>query len=209
MLDKTSSTEQNTMPVRRDDANVPMTLRSTGQIGHDIRALRQSRGWTLIDLANELDRSIGWLSQVERGTSEPALSDLRKVAMLFNLPLSFFFSNSPEHAESDHVVRAQSRRIMHDDTTGLREELLSPDLGGRFEMLRSVFAAGTMIPAPVTRPTEEAGYIVSGQLTLTLDGQVYELKAGDSFRFAGEAMQWKNEGREDAVVIWVIAPPIY
>jgi quercetin dioxygenase-like cupin family protein len=66
-----------------------------------------------------------------------------------------------------------------------------------------------MIPAPVTRPTEEAGYIVSGQLTLTLDGQVYELKAGDSFRFAGEAMQWKNEGREDAVVIWVIAPPIY
>jgi quercetin dioxygenase-like cupin family protein len=163
----------------------------------------------LIDLANELDRSIGWLSQVERGTSEPALSDLRKVAMLFNLPLSFFFSNSPEHAESDHVVRAQSRRIMHDDTTGLREELLSPDLGGRFEMVRSVFAARTMIPAPVTRPTEEAGYIVSGQLTLTLDGQVYELKAGDSFRFAGEAMQWKNEGREDAVVIWVIAPPIY
>ncbi len=46
---------------------IPMTLRSTGQIGHDIRALRQSRDWTLIDLANELDRSIGWLSQVGVG----------------------------------------------------------------------------------------------------------------------------------------------
>jgi transcriptional regulator with XRE-family HTH domain len=209
MLDKTSSSYQNAPTGVRDDGSHPMTLRSTGQIGHDIRALRQSRDWTLIDLANELDRSIGWLSQVERGTSEPALSDLRKVAMLFNLPLSFFFSNSLESEESDHVVRAQSRRIMHDDATGLREELLSPDLGGRFEMVRSVFAAGTMIAAPVTRPTEEAGYIVSGQLILTIDDQVYELNAGDSFRFSGEAMQWKNEGDVEAVVIWVIAPPIY
>ena len=42
-----------------------MTLRSTGQIGHDIRPPPKP-GLTLIDLANELDRSVGWLSQVER-----------------------------------------------------------------------------------------------------------------------------------------------
>lgn len=209
MLDKTSMSKHITQSDIDRNGDMPFTMRSTGQIGHDIRALRQSRGWTLIDLANELDRSIGWLSQVERGSSEPSLSDLRKVANLFNLPLSFFFSNALQNEESDHVVRAQSRRIMHDDMTGLREELLSPDLGGRFEMVRSVFSAGSMIEAPVNRPTEEAGYIISGQLTLTIDCQTYELSAGDSFRFAGEMMKWKNNGDEDAVVIWVIAPPIY
>ena len=209
MLDKTSTSKQTASSHTHRDRDQPFMLRSSGQIGHDIRALRQSRGWTLIELAEELDRSIGWLSQVERGTSEPSLSDLRKVAKLFNFPLSFFFSNSPENEESDHIVRSQSRRIMHDDLTGLREELLSPDLGGRFEMVRSVFGPGTMIEAPMTRPTEEAGYIISGQLTLTLDHQVYELNAGDSFRFAGETFHWQNKGSEDAVVIWVIAPPIY
>ena len=65
--------------------------RSSGQVGHDIRALRQGRGWTLAELAGEINRSVGWLSQVERGASEPNLSDIRQIAALFNLPVSFFF----------------------------------------------------------------------------------------------------------------------
>ena len=55
-------------------------LRSSGKIGSDIRALRRSRNWTLNDLAEQLDRSVGWLSQVERNVSEPALDDIRKIA---------------------------------------------------------------------------------------------------------------------------------
>ena len=66
-------------------------LRSSGKIGSDIRALRRSRNWTLNDLAEQLDRSVGWLSQVERNVSEPALDDIRKIAGLFSLPFSFFF----------------------------------------------------------------------------------------------------------------------
>ena len=64
-------------------------LRSSGKIGSDIRALRRSRNWTLNDLAEQLDRSVGWLSQVERNVSEPALDDIRKIAGLFSLPVSF------------------------------------------------------------------------------------------------------------------------
>lgn len=209
MLDKVPLSVQSDQKASLNTLSQAETMRSSGQIGHDIRVLRQSRGWTLTDLADHLDRSIGWLSQVERGTSEPLLSDIRKIAELFNLPFSFFFSSSPESEENEHIVRANSRRIMHDNATDLREELLSPDLGGRFEMLRSVFGPGSRITAPVTRETEEAGYLISGALTLTLDDQTYDLKPGDSFRFAGETMSWANNGKEDAVVIWVIAPPIY
>lgn len=183
--------------------------RSSGLVGNDIRALRQGRGWTLSDLARRLDRSVGWLSQVERGTSEPNLTDIRQIAALFNLPVSFFFSHSPPSDEADYIVRAGDRRSMTDDQAGMREELLSPDLGGAFEMVRSVFAPGSALTAPVLRPTEEAGYIVSGSLTLTIDGRTFILNPGDSFRFAGEAMQWRNDGNEDAVVIWIIAPPVY
>lgn len=183
--------------------------RSSGLVGNDIRALRQGRGWTLANLAQRLDRSVGWLSQVERGTSEPSLSDIRQIAGLFNLPVSFFFSHSPPSDEADYIVRAGERRSMTDDTTGMREELLSPDLGGAFEMVRSVFAPGSGLVDPVRRPTEEAGYVVSGSLTLTLDTKTFTLNAGDSFRFSGEAMQWHNNGKHDAVVIWIIAPPVY
>lgn len=182
---------------------------SSDQIGNDIRALRQGRNWTLTDLAKRLDRSVGWLSQVERGTSEPNLADIRLIANLFSLPVSFFFSHTPQSDEQAYIVRAESRRMMRDDNTQLSEELLSPDLGGSFEMVRSVFAAGSSSKGSVQRPTEEAGYIIRGRLTLTIDGTDFDLGPGDSFSFAGEVMAWENTGNEDAEVIWVIAPPIY
>jgi transcriptional regulator with XRE-family HTH domain len=163
-------------------------LRSTGQFGVDLRALRRSRNWTLSELADQLDRSVGWLSQVERNVSEPALDDVRNIAALFGLPVSFFFSQSPDQPESNYVVRANSRRTMSDHHKGLVESLLSPDLGGE---------------------TEEAGYVISGSLTLTIDGQQIILNPGDSFRFAGEKISWVNNGTVDAVLIWVIAPPVY
>lgn len=183
--------------------------RSTGQIGSDLRALRRSRNWTLSDLADRLDRSVGWLSQVERNVSEPALDDIRKVAALFDLPVSFFFSQSPDDSESTYIVRAASRRTMTDDHKGLVESLLSPDLGGAFEIVHSVFAPGAKCPEPFVRETEEAGYVISGTLTLTIDGEKFTLNPGDSFRFAGEKISWINEGSTDAVLIWVIAPPVY
>ena len=196
-------------PGSKGDDSGHAPLRSTGSIGADIRALRRSRGWTLSDLAERLDRSVGWLSQVERGQSEPALADIRTVAGLFDLPVSFFFSQSPDTAEAPYVVRADSRRTMSDEGKGLVESLLSPDLGGAFEIVHSVFAAGARCPEPFVRPTEEAGYVIEGALTLIIDGERFELSQGDSFRFAGETVSWVNEGDVPAVLIWVIAPPVY
>ena len=184
-------------------------IRSSGSIGADIRALRRSRGWTLSDLSEQLDRSVGWLSQVERGQSEPTLVDIRGVATLFDLPVSFFFSQSPDTAEAAYVVRGDSRRTMGDEGKGLVESLLSPDLGGAFEIVHSVFEAGAHCPEPFVRPTEEAGYVIEGSLTLIIDGERFILKQGDSFRFAGETISWVNEGEVPAVLIWVIAPPVY
>ena len=184
-------------------------LRSSGKIGSDIRALRRSRNWTLNDLTEQLDRSVGWLSQVERNVSEPALDDIRKIAGLFSLPVSFFFTDAAVSDEAAHIVRAGSRRIMSDAPKGLAESLLSPDLGGAFEIVHSVFAPGAACPEPFVRPTEEAGYVLEGSLVLFIDGVRFELYRGDSFHFAGEEITWINEGKTNAVLIWVIAPPVY
>ena len=198
MLVSLKSTQSQTKPVR-----------SSGQLGGDLRALRRSRNWTLADLADHLDRSVGWLSQVERGVSEPNLDDIRNIATLFDLPVSFFFSQSPDTLESQYVVRAQGRRTMSDDNKGLVESLLSPDLGGAFEIVHSVFAPGAACPESFVRPTEEAGYVLEGSLVLFIDGVRFELYPGDSFHFAGEEITWINEGKTNAVLIWVIAPPVY
>ena len=135
-------------------------LRSSGKIGSDIRALRRSRNWTLNDLAEQLDRSVGWLSQVERNVSEPALDDIRKIAGLFSLPVSFFFTDAAVSDEAAYIVRAGSRRIMSDAPKGLAESLLSPDLGGAFEIVHSVFAPGQHAPSLLcAQPKRQAMFL--------------------------------------------------
>lgn len=182
----------------------------TGTVGRDLRALRRSRGLTLAALASATGRSVGFLSQVERGLSEISITDLRRIAGLFAVPLSWFFVNedAPE-AERGYVVRAHARRRIGSSEDGLLEELLSPDLGGSFEIVRSQFEPGSELPADGFRDTEEAGYVVSGELELWIGGRHFHLNAGDSFRFARESHRWRNPGAAPAVVIWVISPAAY
>lgn len=179
-------------------------------VGGDIRALRRARGLTLSALSAEIGRSVGWLSQIERDLAEPAISDLRRIAEALDQPLSLFFGQAegPER-ERGHIVRARSRRALGSAAEGLTEELLSPDLTGSFEIVRSVFDPGAELSEPACRPTEEAGYLISGRLDLWIGPELFELRPGDSFRFSSEPYRWRNPGREPAVAIWVIAPPVY
>ncbi|MHA1529211.1 MAG: helix-turn-helix domain-containing protein [Alphaproteobacteria bacterium] len=181
-----------------------------GGVGADLRALRKARGLTLAGLALKVGRSVGWLSQVERDLAEPTISDLRRLADALDQPLSLFFgpSNAPED-ERDYVVRWNSRRALGSAAEGLVEQLLSPDLSGSFEIVRSVFDPGAERTEYQVRPTEEAGYLIAGELELWIGERHFHLHPGDSFRFKGERHRWRNPGDVPAIAIWVIAPPVY
>lgn len=179
-------------------------------LGHDLRRLRKLRRITLAELAAATGRSVGFLSQVERGLSDISVADLQHVTRVLEVPLSWFFINAlAPPAERGRVVRADARRRVGCREDGLVEELLSPDLGGSFEVFRSVFEPGAEMAEAQRRATEETGYIVSGELEMWLEGNHFHLYAGDSFRFAGESYRWRNPGSVQAIVIWVIAPPVY
>ncbi|MEM7216516.1 MAG: XRE family transcriptional regulator [Pseudomonadota bacterium] len=190
--------------------NLELPVESAQSVGNDIRALRKSRSMTLVEFAEALNRSVGFVSQIERGISDPSIADLRNIAGIFGVQISFFFGdNTTNPAGSRHIVRANNRRRLGNPEEGLIEELLSPDLGGSFEIIRSEFAPGSNLTDAQRRDTEEAGYIISGTLELELDGEWQTLHEGDSFRFAGEAYRWRNTTNKPAIAIWVVSPPVY
>ncbi len=179
-------------------------------LGADLRALRKARGLTLTEIANRLDRSVGWLSQVERDMSEPSISDLRQIAECLGVPMSMLFAHSAAPAEEQgYVVRAGTRRPMGSGEEGLIEELLSPDLTDDFEMVHSTFEPRSQMQTPANRPTQEVGYMVSGCLDLTIGTRSFRVGPGDSFRIKHEPYTWSNPFDEPAVAVWVIAPPVY
>ncbi|MBX3530896.1 MAG: helix-turn-helix transcriptional regulator [Rhizobiaceae bacterium] len=180
------------------------------RLSHDLRALRLAKSLTLAQISEKIGRSVGWLSQVERGISMPTLPDLRRMAEAFGVPLSLFDTRgAPAEPESGVVVRADQRRHIGPAAGGMSEELLSPSLGGASQMRRRVMQPGAAAAQPARRDVEESGYVLSGRLTLEVDGTIHTLEAGDSFRFKGKAAAWCNDGDEEAVVVWVMSPPAY
>lgn len=179
-------------------------------IGADLRALRKLRGVTLAEMAEQLDRSVGWLSQVERDLSEPSITDLRLIGEVLDVPVSMLFSHAPAPAqEAGLVVRKGARRALGSGEAGLLEELLSPDLTDDFEMVHSTFRPHSRIVDPVTRPTQEVGYLISGKLDLEIGDKAFTISPGDSFRIKGEPFRWSNPYDLPAIAVWVISPPVY
>lgn len=182
----------------------------SNSLGKDLRAIRTSRGMTLEELATQLGKSVGWLSQVERDITTPRMSDLREIASAFGVPLSLFFG-APDAPvkEQGRVVRAAARRVIGVDDAGLRETLISPDLTDDFEVIHSVFEPGSKRSKPIQRETQEVAYLISGKLDIWLGKDAFTVSKGDSFRIRGESYRWANPYDTPARAVWVISPPVY
>lgn len=179
-------------------------------IGKDVRALRRTRGLTLQALADKIHRSVGYVSQIERGLSSLSVDDLRKLGAALNVPIGFFLEHhNADPSDRGVVVRADARRKVGSREEGFTEELLSPDMTGTFEMLRTEIAPGATSKHLIHRPTEEAAYLVSGALEIWVEDRHYTLAPGDAFRFHDQNVRWHNPSNEPAILVWVVAPPVY
>ncbi|SFA69136.1 transcriptional regulator, XRE family with cupin sensor [Poseidonocella pacifica] len=185
-------------------------MEHTDTLGHDLRALRTARKMTLAELAEQLGKSVGWISQVERGISTPTIDDLHAIGTILGAPVSMFFGrpSGPEE-ERGHVVRAGNRREIGERDNGLIEALISPDLTDDFEVIHSTFQPGSALDETRQRPTTEVVYLLSGTLDIWIDGRAFTVCAGDSFRIKGSEYRWANPYDIPAQALWVISPPVY
>lgn len=176
------------------------------RLGQEIRKLRKARGRSLEDVAKSIGRSVSFCSQLERGQASASIVDLKGIAGLFNVNLGwFFFHDQVPHEERGRIVRGTTRRRI-ETISDVQEELLSPDIGGGFEMFLTMISPRAASPEFNMRDTEEEGYVVSGTLELWISDAHFILNAGDSFRIAREQYKWKNPTDDEVMIVWVIAP---
>ena len=182
-------------------------------LGHQIRDLRRAKGVTIPELAARIDRSVGWLSQIERGISEVTISALHQIAEALEVTVSWFFAGgtpvTPD--EVGIVVRRGQRRTLDFQGSGVHEEMLSPSLNGELLLVETTFAPGASTgDRDRERRGEEAGVVLSGTLELSVDGKRLRLEAGDSFAFTRRGPhRCHNPGKMPAVVLWITTPPSY
>lgn len=187
-------------------------LSAEPHVGRHIRDLRKQRGLTLAKLAEAAGVSVAFISLVERDRAQPSVKTLHAISRALGVTISWFFTGSvsdPAKAETPIVRGAERKKLRFD--SGITDELLSPSLDGQLELLRSTFAPGaTSGGQAYSHSGEEAGIILTGELELTIDGEVFVLKAGDSFGFQSSLPhRYRNISEDPAEVIWAITPPSY
>ena len=184
------------------------------RIGLQIRDLRKAKGITLSAIAEKIGKSVGYVSQVERGVSSLPISVLQSMSEVLGVQITWFFhtDNQQKADEVNYVVRHDSRRSLDFSDTGIREQLLSPWLSGDLLMILTTFPPGVETSnEPRVRKGEEAGILQSGQLEITIGDKLFTLGKGDSFSIVGDELHFvKNPSLdEDAVVLWVMGSPGY
>jgi len=198
------------------------------QIGERIRAERERRGVSLRSLARTVGLSPSLISQIETGKCRPSVSTLYAITTALGVSVEDVFEEQqaggkPAAAEVDLAVAEADRFPRTDGTAPVvhpgEREVLELDSGVTWERLGHVpgshvdFLRVTHAPGGTSSPAgrlmrhggTEYGYLVEGELTVTLGFRSCRLRAGDSISFASSTPHtYRNEGSVPAVGIWFV-----
>jgi transcriptional regulator with XRE-family HTH domain len=176
-------------------------------VGSHLRMARHARGHTLKQVADAAGCSEGLLSKIENGKADPSLRLLRGVCQFFGIKVGDLLS----WAELGHsvVLRVSERvgvRIEQEAGRGTRMERLAHSgimLAGFLNTYEPGCTGGTL-----THDGEEFGFLLSGQIDLTVNDTTYRLAPGDSFCFQSSfPHSYSNPGELEATIIVVNSPP--
>lgn len=179
------------------------------EVGRRIRDLRRGSGMSLEAVAARTDLSIGFLSQIERGLSSPSLRVLATLSDVLGVGIAALFGAKRNEGDAADAIitRERQRAELKLWRTGISKQLLNPaGSDGRLNLfLVRVEPGGNTGDELYTHDGEEAGLVLDGEMTLTVDQESWTLNAGDSFRFASRRPhRFSNPSRnEQTVILWV------
>jgi XRE family transcriptional regulator, regulator of sulfur utilization len=179
-------------------------------IGARVKALRESSGLSLRDLAGRSGVSAPMLSQVERGETSPTLTVAARIAAGLELRLSQLLRL--DEGGSVTIVRASQRQRGGNARRGHRFEVLtSSQPGQRAELSRHALAPGRATGAADDPPMHEPGsretaLVEQGPVVLVCDGQSYVLEQGDCVTFDADLPHhFENHAELDAEFLAVVS----
>jgi transcriptional regulator with XRE-family HTH domain/quercetin dioxygenase-like cupin family protein len=205
------------------------------EIGPRIRRERTARGVTIRGLAREIGVSPSLISQIETGKSQPSVSTLYAITTALGLPLEELFDARvgaasatgsvplPGHdGPGTNYLGADRDRSLGPHVGPDERELLTLDSGVTWQRLGQVpnhrvdFLLITYDPGGsssrngelMRHAGTEYGYLISGELVLTLGFDEHPLGPGDAVCFESTTPHgYSNHGTEPAVGVWFVIEP--
>lgn len=183
------------------------------QVGARLRHARLLEGIRIRELAERVGCAESMISKIENGKVAPSLTMLQRLVEALNRDLASFFGadiNSPG------LVQKQGERpISHTDAirggVGVSYERLVPFAAGNLleANIHRIEPGGEKVDQ-ITHQGETLGYVIEGELELSIESTTYRLSTGDSFFFKNHLTnRYRNPGTILTRVVWVNTPQIH
>lgn len=172
-----------------------------------IRDLRMKRNLTLAKLSEKTDLSISFLSRVEKGSTNLAITSLKKIADAYGISMNYFFDE--EHGFSYVKSKQDQKKIKIE---GIDEELirLNGEFNGReIDPYHIKVLPHTMSKVGFTHQGEEFYYVLEGEITFIIDDESYKVKKGDSIHYPSYLPHnFENRTDKSVSMINVVTPKL-
>ncbi len=185
-------------------------------VGARLKELRAQYGLSQRQLAEAAGVPHGQISMIETNRSSPSVASLRKILGGFGISMSGFF-------EPDRVATRQAffRPAELRDLTSLlfkgeprvRGKISIRQVGDArahgLQVLHERYEAGADTgDAMIEHEAHEGGFVISGELEVTLGSEVSVLKAGDAYLFDSRVPhRFRNISDRPCEVISACTPP--
>lgn len=186
------------------------------KIGSHLRHARLVRGLRLRELAGKVNCSESLLSKIENDKVQPSLRMLHRILAHLDTSIGSLFSQQDDHERI--VMRAGKRELIPTGTNRLRKNVVGVKLEWLIPYPESKLLSGAIhIVTPgggsegcIAHVGEEVGYILEGELELTVENKNYRLQSGDSFFFPSDLLHgYRNPGKTETRIIWINTPPTF
>jgi quercetin dioxygenase-like cupin family protein len=122
-----------------------------------------------------------------------------------DVEVGYFFE---EDVPSPCVVRLDQGKKLQGVSDAVMELLSADPSDKKIQPYRVVCQPGASRNQPSTHPGEEFGFVLKGQLTVTVGEETFVLEAGDSIHYQTlQPRSWRNDGDEECIAIWAVSPP--
>ncbi|TQX85156.1 MULTISPECIES: helix-turn-helix domain-containing protein [Rhizobium] len=149
------------------------------RIGARVRIERESRGWSLSELAEKASVSRAMIYKVEHGNSSPTANLLGKLSGAFGLSMSTLMARA--EIKQGRMLRKAEQPLWTDPATGYIRRHVSPRSDFPFDIIHVTLPAGTEVamPAAAYAFIRQLIWVLSGELVFVEGGSRHALMEGD------------------------------
>ena len=176
-------------------------------LGEKIKDLRLGCSLTQEELADRCELTKGYISQLENDLTSPSIATLIDILSALGTNLKDFFDRTEDEeklcfGKNDFIEKETDEFTLNWLVPNAQKNIMEPV----YMVLKPLSSTDEDFP----HEGEEFGYVLKGEIVLSLGKRKVKVKKGESFYYkADKVHSILNKTNKEAEFIWVSSPPSF